>query len=235
MSGAKTLPGGRTVERAFARSEKSGDLTSVREVITTQLATGQLDENNGVEALMMLALQSRDTAAVSHILLSKHPSLGWNTIVYPDAWFEALAARIRGDNNTAVRAFAIARPEMESRVNATPTNGVKLSVLAVIDAGLRRKEQAIDQGERARGLTPFKANNFDACTVRSNLAVVYAWTGENDLAISELSNLADRPASGSGISRVTYGDLQLNPVWDPLRSDPRFQSLVKRLAPVGPR
>ena len=221
------------VERAFAHSEKSGDLASLREAITTQLTAHQLDESNGTESQLMLALESRDTAAVSRILLNKHPPLSWNTIVYPDAWFEALAARIRGDNDAAVTAFAIARPEMERRVNATPGNGVKLSVLAMIDAGLGRKEQAIEEGKRACELTPFKTNNFDACTARCNLAVAYAWTGQTDLAIAELSNLVDHPASGSGISRVTYGDLQLNPVWDPLRSDPRFEALVQRLAPVA--
>jgi len=39
---------------------------------------------------------------------------------------------------------------------------------------------------------------------------------------------------GSGIAQPTYGDFRLNPLWDPLRSDPRFEALVQRLAPVAP-
>jgi serine/threonine-protein kinase len=118
---------------------------------------------------------------------------------------------------------------------SAPSNGVELSVLAILDAGLGRSQQAIEEGQRACDLAPFKTNSFDAPTVHCNLAVVYAWTGQNDLAIAELSKLLNRPAMGSGIAQPTYGDFRLNPVWDPLRNDARFQALMKRLAPVAPR
>jgi serine/threonine-protein kinase len=223
------------IEHAFAHLEKSANLGPLREAITTQIAAHQLDDEHADTTQMMLALWSHDAAAVSHILSRMHGPLGWNGIDYPDAWFEAIAARIRGDNNAAVKAFAIARPELEKRVVSAPSNGVELSVLAIADAGLGRSQQAIEEGQRACDLAPFKTNSFDAPTVHCNLAVVYAWTGRNDLAIAELSKLLNRPAMGSGIAQPTYGDFRLNPVWDPLQNDARFQALVKRLAPVAPR
>ena len=48
---------------------------------------------------------------------------------------------------------------------------------------------------------------------------------EKDLAIEQLNANFRRPGDGS------YGDLRLNPVWDPLRGDPRFEKLVASLAP----
>ena len=102
-----------------------------------------------------------------------------------------------------MKAFVIARPKLEKRVVAAPSNGIELSVLAIADAGLGRNQQAIEEGQRACDLAPFEQNNFDAPTVRCNLAVVYAWTGENDLAIAELSKLINRPAMGSGIAQLT--------------------------------
>ncbi len=223
------------LERALARLEKSADLASLREAITTQMMAHQLDESHAAQTQMMLALWSHDAAAISHILSNKHEPIGWNGVIYPDAWFEGLAARIRGDNNAAVKAFAKARPEMETRVGVASTHGLQLSVLAMVDAGLGHKDKAVEEGKKACDLTPFKENNFDATTVHCDLAVVYAWTGQNDLAIAELSKLVDRPAVGSGIAQLTYGDLRLNPLWDPLRNDQRFQALVQRLAPVAAR
>ena len=132
-----------------------------------------------------------------------------------------------------MKAFAIARPELEKRVVAAPSNGIELSVLAITNAGLGHKEQAVEEGKRRCNLAPFEVNNFDAPTVHCNLAVVYAWTGQNDLAIAELSKLLNRPAMGSGIAQPTYGDFQLNPLWDPLRNDPRFEALVQRLTPIA--
>ena len=110
-----------------------------------------------------------------------------------------------------------------------------LSLLAIVDAGLERNEQAIEEGKRACELNSFKRLNLQAPTVRCNLAVVYAWTGQKDLAIEELSKLIDRPAGEGAVFQPSYGDLRLNFFWDSLRNDPRFEALVQRLAPTATR
>ena len=102
-----TLP----VERALAQLEKSADLGPLRATITMQMAAHQLDDDNADTAQMMLALWSRDAAAVSSILSRMHGPLGWNGIEYPDAWFEAIAARIRGDKTAEVKAFTTPAPK----------------------------------------------------------------------------------------------------------------------------
>ena len=140
-----------------------------------------------------------------------------------------------------MKAFAVARPEIEKRVVAAPSSGVELSVLAIADAGVGHSQQAVEEGRRACDLSPFEVNNFEAPTVRCNLAVVYAWTGQNDLAIGELSKLINGPAMGTGIAQPTYGDFRLNPLWDPLRmiraskrscSDSRLLHLNKISSPL---
>jgi len=59
----------------------------------------------------------------------------------------------------------------------------------------------------------------------TNLALVYAWTGERDRAIEQLEIVAKIPAGPS------YGDLRFNPCWDVLRGEPRFEKLVAKTAP----
>ena len=59
----------------------------------------------------------------------------------------------------------------------------------------------------------------------NNLAMIYAWAGDKESALKQLEASVNVP---SGIS---YGELKLNPVWDPLRGDPRFEKIVASLAP----
>jgi serine/threonine-protein kinase len=224
------------IDRASAQFEYSADITPVRQAVATQMAAHLLDDRSLIADPLIVAIFSRDAAAISRVLSTKHAPIAENGMIFPDAWFEALAARLRGDNSAALNAFRAARPQMEESVRADPARGTPLSFLAMIDAGLGRAEQAVEEGKRACELSSFKINNLDAVAVRTNLAVVYAWIGQNDLAIGELSKLVDRPSGGNEfIGRPSYGDFRTNPLWDPLRSDPRFETLVQRLAPTAAR
>ena len=88
---------------------------------------------------MIVALYSRDPAAISRFLSSKH-DVGYNGVTFHPEWYQALFARMRGDDQAAKAAFAAARPEIEKQVLAQPTEGMALSLLAIVDAGLGRKE-----------------------------------------------------------------------------------------------
>jgi hypothetical protein len=66
---------------------------------------------------------------------------------------------------------------------------------------------------------------LNGAEVLYSYAVICAWTGKYDLAVQQLETLAKIPAG------VTYGDLRLNPCWDSLRGDPRFEKIVASLAP----
>jgi len=59
----------------------------------------------------------------------------------------------------------------------------------------------------------------------SNLAKIYAITGQKDLGLDQLEIAAKLPGG------PTYGELRLAPEWDALRGDPRFEKIVKSLAP----
>jgi hypothetical protein len=66
---------------------------------------------------------------------------------------------------------------------------------------------------------------LDGPTIAKNLAIVYAWTQELDMAFETLAPLVKMPRG------IHYGDLKLSPDWDPLRKDPRFDKLLAELAP----
>jgi serine/threonine protein kinase/tetratricopeptide (TPR) repeat protein len=141
------------------------------------------------------------------------------------AYLRGLFAQRKGDAATAQAAFTAARAQQQEAVRARPDYGPPLCVLGLIDAGLGRKEEALREGRRAVELAPIAKDSLDGADVLYFYAVICAWTGERDLAIEQLETLAKIPAG------VTYGDIRLNPYWDSLRSDPRFEKIVAALAP----
>jgi len=95
-------------------------------------------------------------------------------------------------------------------------------MLGQILAGLDQKDAAIKEGKRAVELRPESQDAFDGPEVTAVLAQIYAWTGEHDQAFGLLDHLLVTP------SGITVPVLKLDPIWDPLRKDPRFQALIDK-------
>jgi len=146
-------------------------------------------------------------------------------IVLTRACAEGLIARAKGDATAAQAAFTAARTQQEELVRADPAHVGALCVLGLIDAGLGRKEDALREGRQAVESLPVTQNATDGPEIVYFFAVICAWTGERDLAIEQLETLAKIPAGAS------YGELRLDPSWDSLRGDPRFEKIVASLAP----
>lgn len=184
---------------------------------------------------LTLHLFEHDADGVSRtVAAATVPKFMVNGCVHPKGWYEGLAARMRGDAAGVQRAFAAARLDAEKAVSADPTNGLHLSMLAMIDAGLGRREDAVREGLRACEILPPSKSVTRAVRVEVHLAVVYAWTDQPDLAIKTLTELVRGPSANTLPIQPSYGDLKLNPVWDPLRGDGRFTALQQSLAPPAP-
>jgi Flp pilus assembly protein TadD len=121
-----------------------------------------------------------------------------------------------------------ARAETEKLVLAQPENAKPLSVLALIDAELGDKEKAIQEGRTACDMLPLAKDAVVGVLLITNLARIYSLTGEKDLALKQLDIGSKLPAGPS------YGALRLDPEWDSLRGDPRFEKIVASLAPKKP-
>jgi len=147
------------------------------------------------------------------------------TIPIPRFWCEGVVAQLRGDKAAARAAFTNARAEGARLVAEQPSYAEGLCVLGMADAALGNKEEAIREGRRAIELMPISKNAIEGPLLIQYLALIYAWTGEKDLALEQLSVAARMPG------HVSYGQLRLHPYWDPLRGDPRFEKIVASLAP----
>ena len=138
---------------------------------------------------------------------------------------EGILARMTKDEDKARTAFTAARALQERAVQDEPDYGPPLCVLGLIDAALGRKEDALHEGRRAVELLPVEKDAINGPLMIKYLAMIAAWAGDNDLACEQLA-IAVRPPS-----TVSYGQLKLEPDWDPLRGDPRFEKIIASLAP----
>jgi len=174
-----------------------------------------------------LVFSERDAAAGERVLATM-PTGGCydENIPFPDGWCRGLVARLRRDEPAARAAFTSARRELEKIVHDQPDYAAALCAIGVVDAALGNKEDAIREGHRAIELIPVSKNAIDGARMIQYLAVIYAWTGNKDDAIERLTEAVKLPGS-----HVTYGNLRLNPLWDPLRGDPRFEAIITSLAP----
>jgi tetratricopeptide (TPR) repeat protein len=173
------------------------------------------------ESWIYLALCERDPALAERALATIPDGFHMDGLYISFTFMKACVARAFGDDAAARRAFSAARAEVERTVREQPDYGPPLCVLALIDAGLGRKEEAIREGRRASELTPFTKDAVNGAHIMQHLGVIYAWTGEKDLAIKQIAATLRVPG------RLSYGQLRLHPFWDPLRGDPRFEKLVE--------
>jgi len=136
-----------------------------------------------------------------------------------------VVARLKGDETSARSVFMRARAQQEEEIRSHPDDVCLLADLGLIDAGLGRKEEALSEGRRAMERARNDKDSATEANVKMCFAIICAWTGERELALQQLEAFTKAPG------HYTYGDLRLNPMWDPLRGDPRFEKIVASLAP----
>src|SRR5260370_35932780 len=110
-------------------------------------------------------------------------------------------------------------------VHKAPANALGRCKVGLVEALLKNKEAAMSEGRRGVEMLPISKGGVDGPGIAVNLAVVYAWTNEPDLAFEMLWCLTTTP------NGIYYGDLKLSAYLDPLRKDPRFEKLLAELAP----
>jgi TolB-like protein len=203
------------------------DIAPLRAVVNTIEAEGPSSAAEvALDSSFQLALRERDPAAAARALASipSEGDVGY-FFKYPRAWYEGLLAKLRQDEVGAHSALTAARVETEKAVRAQPGSVAPLTVLALIDAVLGDKEKAIQEGRTACDMLPLAKDAVVGVILITNLARIYALTGEKDLALKQLDIVSKLPYGPS------YGELRLDPEWDSLRGDPRFEKIVASLAP----
>jgi TolB-like protein/Flp pilus assembly protein TadD len=126
------------------------------------------------------------------------------------------------DEAKAKAAYQEALPQVQKVVQEAPDDPSRRAMLGGVLAVLGRKDEAIQEGRRAMELKPESKDAFDGPMYTTALAQIYAWSGDKDAALQLIEKSLATP------NGVTAPMLKLDPMWDPLRDDPRFQALINR-------
>ncbi len=193
------------------------------------------DDPAALEIQVYQAILERHPAQIiprlKEILAKPDPALGYNNgeLRFWLGW----AQEVGGDHAVAQETWRRADTELKSFLNEQPGNYLLIGDLALTNMALGDKAAAFKLIERAMAVVPIEKDAEDGPSQIEFLARVAAQLGERDRAIAALHKLLSVPYEGALAGRVplTPALLRLDPMFDPLRNDPRFQKLVASPTP----
>jgi serine/threonine protein kinase/Tfp pilus assembly protein PilF len=219
-----------TLKASIAQAE--GDLPRASALLAP-LRPGA-DDSSAVETQVYQAILERRPASIiprlKEILAQPDPALGYinGGLRFWLGWAQEAA----GDHAAAEETWRLARSELESFLKDQPENYTLIGYLALTNMGLGDKAAALAFSEQAVAANPIEKDSLTGPFPIEVLARVAARLGEPDRAIAALQKLLSVPYAGVvGNIPLTPALLRLDPMFDPLRNDPRFQKLVASSTP----
>jgi TolB-like protein/Flp pilus assembly protein TadD len=206
---------------AMIRLRADGDTAGAREWLERARAAGVYQPRITDFSFVELARAARQPDRMIEESERMTGPLDNQWVYMPPVLWRALAWRFEGEDARAIAAFDSARVELEAALESDPAEPRMRSALGIAYAGLGRKEDALREGEEGVRLMPLDREAWRGGFRVLQLARIEAMVGEDERAVDHLRQLLSIPFD------LTVAELRLDPSWDGLRGNPRFQALLE--------
>jgi serine/threonine-protein kinase len=205
---------------ALALIQRDGDTRAARGVMRRARERGL--QSFGLSfGEVRVELIDRDPEAALNVLDRAEAVIGDRQyFYYPKDLVRGWAYGLTGDSEAARSAYESAVIELGAARTEFPDDVRIAGALGLAYAGLGQREEAIAEGRRATELLPIDKEAWRGATHLEELGMIYAALGDVDDALAVIETLLSRPGE------LTVTMLRLDPAWDNLRGDLRFQALI---------
>jgi TolB-like protein/Flp pilus assembly protein TadD/class 3 adenylate cyclase len=208
--------------RARVEMEWKGDLTLMRNLLTSLPPNF---ESFGMVALARFNLHFFERNFDEALAVLRRSPLenlhGQTSTPLPKSFLAAQVYRLIASPEKARAAYDNALPVAMHALEESPQDAARHALIGLIYAGLGRKEDALREGGRAMELLPESKDAMDGPVLVVSMARIYAITGDAEHAIDLLEHSLQTPAG------LTVHEIRMDPTWDVLRQNQRFQRLIK--------
>ena len=214
------------IQRATAELSWTGDTSRARAILA-KLPAGQDPDGRVTSAYCTLAIYERNFPEALRVLAAYSgetlPSVDMGAYGHQDTktFSEAIIRLYAGDFPRAYECFDVDRWKAEADAHEQPQSSGVHAGLALLYAQMRWRETALAEAARALELEP-PADPFARVWLHFNLARAYTWAGEPDLALKQIEIVLNWAWD------YKVHNFRLDPVWDPIRKDPRFEKLLEK-------